>query len=293
MGQRIEDFHVLMVLCAHNESWFSALVRHVRNSFNASDAILERIVQSCQEEAFVSRCEHAPRTVCYHHDGVCGKVLPLAYDVLHLKACLPAKDRALLEPMLQEPLKTKEIHDSLDAFPSIQGIKDHRRVTHISHEWRWMSKQEAANKDIFGLQPPEQDVKKAKFTQEQQHLASLLIGIENSAPLKDDLFGHSHTTEGKSKDVSAFGSRKWRDFRRGGQDVPADLGGIHVCVDENCFRRLREVCKSITLREPSALLTGDKDDAKEEKELFQKLLQSPDQETEAILREHMGSATAL
>merc|ERR1711920_199635 len=97
--------------------------------------------------------------------------------------------------------------------------------------------------------------------------------------------------EAKSKEVSAFGSRKWRDFRRGGQDVPADLGGIHVCVDEDGFRRMQEVCSNLGLRPPSEMIS-DKEGT-EEKGVFQKLLQAPDEQNEAMIRELIGAATHL
>merc|ERR1712244_14262 len=61
-------------------------------------------------------------------------------------------------------------------------------------------------------------------TKRRCSVGSVLFGIESSAPQKSDFFGDKHGADAKSKATSAFGKRKWADYRPTDQGVPAQLG---------------------------------------------------------------------
>merc|ERR1712176_1267930 len=92
--------------------------------------------------------------------------------------------------------------------------------------------------------------------------------------------------EGKSNNLSAFGKPKWRSYRRGGQEVPADLGGMSVFINESKFEHLEEVCEAAQLGKPS---DGHQSGAPQESEMkfFRELLQSPVTEAGNIMEEHL------
>merc|ERR1712194_861056 len=100
---------------------------------------------------------------------------------------------------------------------------------------------------------------------------------------KDDLWGHTHGANATSKSVSAFGKRKWRDYRRGGQDVPADLGGIRVCVTEAGFQELQDLASSIKMRSPSDGCIRNIEEQEVELKLFRDLLQAPASDAARVL----------
>lgn len=92
-------------------------------------------------------------------------------------------------------------------------------------------------------------ISSAEVSERKQN--ALLFGVESSAPLKDDLFGNTHSVEAKSKDTSAFGKRKWRDYRKGGQEVPGDLGAVRVDITAASFARFQAIAGSLELCKPS------------------------------------------
>uniref|UniRef100_A0A7S2PGM2 Uncharacterized protein n=1 Tax=Zooxanthella nutricula TaxID=1333877 RepID=A0A7S2PGM2_9DINO len=113
----------------------------------------------------------------------------------------------------------------------------------------------------------------------------MLVGIESSAPLKEDVFGAQHATDGKSKEISAFGKRKWRDYRKGGQEVPAELGGARVTFNAGTFQRLVQVCDAANLSKPS---DGTSLSQESEQRLFKSLLVAPDKDISDILEDQLG-----
>merc|ERR1712176_529160 len=92
--------------------------------------------------------------------------------------------------------------------------------------------------------------------------------------------------EGKSNNLSAFGKPKWRSYRRGGQEVPADLGGMSVFINEAKFEHFKEVCEAAQLGKPS---DGHQAGGPQESEMkfFRELLQSPITEAGHIIEEHL------
>merc|ERR1712083_1126030 len=106
---------------------------------------------------------------------------------------------------------------------------------------------------------------------------------ESSAPLKHDLLGQAHNPDGISKEVSAFGKRKWRDYRTGGQDVPADIGGMRVSVDQDQFVKLQDLCGRLELCKPSQPFNEMSTAAEEH--VFKEILQSSYTELETIIEE--------
>merc|ERR1711920_1175908 len=123
--------------------------------------------------------------------------------------------------------------------------------------WEWVKRTAALAINVQGLQnlPGSWPL---QVRREIKPMNALLLGVESSAPLKRDLFGTAHNPDGKSKDTSAFGKRKWRDFRRGGQGVPADVGGIHLNVSKQQFELLQEICSRLRLCAPSDIVGGER-----------------------------------
>lgn len=130
--------------------------------------------------------------------------------------------------------------------------------------------EDASRRDVAGLVPPEDGF---HVIRETENIGGLLIGIEGSAPGKESFFSGKHNASAKSQEFSAFGKRKWADYRKGGEDVPADLGGMRVAVNTTKFSMLKDVCRRMELCKPSA---GYDPAQHAEKDFFQELLSSSD-----------------
>jgi hypothetical protein len=113
-------------------------------------------------------------------------------------------------------------------------------------------------------------------------LSAILIGVEGSAPQKANLFGHKHTAEGHSNELSAFGKRKWRDYRATGQGIPADMGGIRVQVNAGKMAHCERVLDKMPVSAPSDEATL------EEMTFFRHLLQASDEEALDLLNSKFG-----
>merc|ERR1719210_2467847 len=111
-----------------------------------------------------------------------------------------------------------------------------------------MTQEDALELNIPGMVPPND---RLQIVKETNNLSALLVGIEGSAPYKESFFGATHSVKAKVNDVSAFGSKKWREYRKGGQEVPADLGGMHCVIDESVFEDIMELCDKLDLIKPS------------------------------------------
>merc|ERR1712008_3678 len=159
-------------------------------------------------------------------------------------------------------------------------------IGRIRRVWAWARKDDALKMGIGGLTPPE-TAQPLRLHWRDEHIASLLVGIESSAPLKTDLFGVCHTTSAKSHVLSAFGKRKWRDFRKGRLRVPADLGGTQATMIREEFEEAVAKCIELGLSRPSATLTyGDSTSEQAERMLFRTLLRSTPAEGRELLQEH-------
>lgn len=117
-------------------------------------------------------------------------------------------------------------------------------------------------------------------------IGSLLFGLERSAPLKKDLFGGTHSPNSVSKDLSALGKRKWRDYRPCGQPVPADVGGMRVNINRDGLNDLVEVFSNVSLCKPTdGYVSGDLQRA--ERRLFGEILQASTEEANAAIERHI------
>jgi len=277
---------VLTVICLQHEAWFTAVTRYCQDVLGLSDAAVEKLLERCREDedaTYMYRSSEPPATVCHHHAISCPVDLPLVYDTLHLRAALRSEDRSLFAPILGQKEKVR-LTEERSELRGLGGCDPGFGA--VTREWKWLSIKAAQQCNTHGLVPPCHHWG-LKLTQETKNISTLLIGIESSAPLKQDFFGRTHGPDGSSKEVSAFGKRKWRDYRRAGEEVPADLGGLRANVDEDCFMQLHEVCGMLRLCRPSdgVLHTPEQ---RSEMELFRALLQDSDAEAGSILEDHLG-----
>eukprot|EP00927_Polykrikos_kofoidii_P012895 TRINITY_DN15606_c1_g2_i1.p1 TRINITY_DN15606_c1_g2~~TRINITY_DN15606_c1_g2_i1.p1 ORF type:complete len:1559 (-),score=248.16 TRINITY_DN15606_c1_g2_i1:101-4777(-) len=87
---------------------------------------------------------------------------------------------------------------------------------------------------------------------ERHSISSVLIGLEGSAPHMRSPFGTEHDTSGKSANISAVGARKWRAYRSNNAlQIPADIGGMHMCITRRLFEKLVSTCELIDLVDPA------------------------------------------
>jgi len=143
------------------------------------------------------------------------------------------------------------------------------------------SAEEDENSSVAGEEPMEAGVERSSTSSLRHPSGALLIGIEASAPQKMSLFGDWHGVHARSKGQSAFGKRKWRDYRACGE-VPASLGGMRVNINSGTFTSLQRLLSLVKLSLPSQPRRNEKEE-KEEKELFQQLLQATGPEARDLL----------
>jgi hypothetical protein len=198
---------------------------------------------------------------------------------------LKKKDMALFSNLCQPYFDTTESHCHLTNF----GNQNSAVIGHITRRFKWMGREEAESKGAVGLTPPEEHL---HIVRELGRLSALLIGIEGSAPHKENLFGGKHTAAAASADLTPWGGRKWRDYRSAGQEVPADLGGMRVDIDEAGFRNWTSLCEKANLCRPSQ---GHRESCREEKKLFRGLLSGADDEIARVLRDrlHFGISNVM
>ena len=100
--------------------------------------------------------------------------------------------------------------------------------------------------------------------------------------MKQSFFGQKHTHEATSNRFSAFGKRKWRDYRATRQGVPAEMGGVLVDVTSEKLAQLERVIKMMACSKPSDELNY------EEMKFFQSLLQGSDADVADLVIERFG-----
>jgi len=128
---------------------------------------------------------------------------------LRLVSQIHEKDKDMFAPLFKTaPMFTME--EEQDLFGLLGGSSG---TGILMREWRWIPREEALSCKVIGYSPPG-DGKSLMLHNEQKRINSLLVGIECSAPMKEDLWGNSHTPDAKPKEISAFGKRKWRDYRK-------------------------------------------------------------------------------
>jgi hypothetical protein len=272
----VEDVCMPTMLRKRHESWPEALTRCVQNHLNVSTAVADKLVEYCrkaEDEMCIYRCEGAP-TLCHHHCSNTAHI-DVEYQAFRFIARVDKHDHELLAPILHMNFQTTEGSVDLHGFgghPPAEGS--------VTREWGWMSKAEATRRNVRGLYPPED---RLEIVHETGHLSALLIGTEGCAPSKKSFFGSTHSAKAASAEIAAYGGRKWRDYRKGGQEVPADIGGMHCVVDEVAFDNLQRCCDVLNLRHPSEGYTGSADE-RYEKNVFRELLTLSHDQAEAYLR---------
>lgn len=294
----VEDSRVLAAVCRSKEPLNDAVLRLCRGTLALDDAATERLLDACDpDEAFTFRCGALP-TVCHHHEAALRQAslhgrLPLEYEALRLRLTVREQDLQLLGGAISEARFSTSEPRELHGFGGDAGAGGLPcGVGVVTHEWEWLSPEAAEELGVVGFVRPEAWLP-LSLAKERARVSSILVGIESSAPLKEDLFGHKHTPEAKSKEMSAFGKRKWRDYGKCGQEVPADLGGMRCTVSDVAFGRLRELCGALQLSRPSEASLSVGDEALDaERRLFQELLQSGVEDADRILEVHQRSQRA-
>jgi len=287
----VEDCRMPMAPRLRHEAWGDSLMRYAQTHLELSLDSAEGLVDLCrstesEEGTFcLYRCE-SPKTLCYQH-GEYATDLKVDYDAYRFLVRVPPKDAKILGPVMRPRFSTtneEQLHGFGGSSSSRGGAGS--RFGTITREWQWLPKEEAVRRCVPGLVLPK---KKFLVRRESGQLSALLLGIEGTAPMKESLFGGRHVGA-KSHQLSAFGKRKWRDYRNGGQEVPADLGGIHVTVDQSSFLKLREVVKELMMKPPSAgYVEGP--EQRVEKQLFRDLLSSTDNECAELIKIRLGIKT--
>jgi len=275
----VEDIRMPTLVRQRHESWTEAVSRMCDCDLKLSARATSHVVETCRQ-AQDDMCIYKmlrPATLCHHH-GAYGGGLQVEYKAYRFKFSLEKCVRHMFGPILKDAFTTTEEDVSVHKFGGHEYL---RGSSSISRDWTWVTKSEAAQLGAEGLDPPED---RLQIHRETDHVCSILMGIESSAPGKQDFFCGTHNIRAQSKDVSPFGGRKWRDYRKGGQEVPADIGGMHVCVDQESFGNLQALCNRVTLTLPSRRRGCSTTKLNQEKDLFRSILQSSDQEVAAILQ---------
>jgi len=242
---------------------------------------VERVIASCREdtsETFL--CKHdPPPSICHHHSAAVCDFIQQEYDALRFKVVIRPEDQHVFERLLRGAFETKE-SATLYGFAGLAPGKGT-----ITRQWAWISTDEASEMNVTGLSlcSSPSTIHVASKT---SHVNALLLGIECSAPMKEDFFGSTHLPNAKSKSFSAFGKRKWRDFRKGGQEVPADLGGIRMNMCQETFQSVQTLCEALKLCKPS---DGYNPCHSNEKEFFRSVLMASDCELEEFLSRYAVS----
>jgi len=289
----VDDVRTAVVTCLANEDWTVAVTRFCEQVLRLDDDAIEVLLDSVSGksgELFTSEIS-CPETFCHYHRSACGS-LPLKYMALHMQVKIRPAQRHMFKNLQTE---------SLDEFVTIQedmdlaGFGGLPRSANgpgvITREWEWMSLAEANREGVVGIAKPE-DATDLMLEKKEKRICTLLMGIEASAPLKEDFFGEAHTASGVSKAISAFGKRKWRDYRKGGQDVPADLGGMHMHVDWTKLQILQWVCEQLNLVKPSdGVKEATADSLETEKQLFKDILEDNQEGSLEKLRRRLESTT--
>jgi hypothetical protein len=248
-----------------------------------SEAAITYIIQNCEKQAMLYHSQPA-LTSCYRHMEACSCGITLIYEVLQLSICLDSKNRQLFAPLFpgeegHGPKTTFEENVDVFAFSPVQNKPS--TMGTIFRDWDWKSPDEMADDNVKGVNAP-LGATRLQLLREDLPISSLLIGIEGSAPLKECAFGLEHGVDGKSKHLSCFGKRKWRDFHNGSQQTPAEFGGMRVSINGERFDLFKKVCSELCLAKPSELKHLDQED-RDEAQTFRMLLRSSGQDIVRIL----------
>jgi len=288
-NHRVEDVRVAVIVRKRHESWTDAMRRLCQRQLQLGSEALDTVINRCRmamngdttipsgDELCIYECEGAP-SVCHHHGPDFLQLLPIEYQAYRFVLRLGKKDRTAFSHLMHTEFETVEHGMNLDGF----GETLRRARGSIARTWSWVPLSEALRMNVAGLLPPED---RLHIIHETEPLSAVLVGIEGAAPHKENCFGRKHGIHGVSSDSSSFGTRKWRDYRKGGQEVPADIGGMRVNIDQRAFDDFTFLIQNLDLSKPS---DGYKHDPRmrRERHLFRNLLMASDEEAEALLREH-------
>jgi hypothetical protein len=247
--------------------------RYCKTEFGLSEAAIAHVIQCCDNTAMLYHSTPASST-CYHHVEACSDGIPLVYEVLQLTVRIDNHSRQLFEPLfpVQDEIVVKTWEENVDVHGFSTLVNQPSTSGTIVREWKWMTSEELLDQKAKGIHAPPGATKLDVLTQ-RIPVSSLLVGIESCAPLKENIFGADHGLDAKSKELSAFGTRKWRDFRNGSQAVPSDIGGIRFSVNAARFAFFKKLCAEIALCQPSSCF-GQEQEPRDEIETFQLLLRS-------------------
>jgi len=238
----VDDVCVPTILRLRHESWELAVRRLCKNTLNLSAEAIDRVVHDCEQAddyVHIYECEPLP-SHCHHHMAhQSGVAVDFKAYRFH---CKISKNENLFKEIMKSKFSTDEEGTNLLGFGGLGPVKGK-----ICRQWEWLSMEEACQRKVAGLIPPQDGF---HVIRETEHISGILLGIEGSSPGKESFFGGKHTVTAKSQELSAFGERKWSDYRRGGEAVPADLGGMRVTVDDKKFRMLKEVCQRMICANP-------------------------------------------
>lgn len=280
----IVELQVPTTIRFRHESWNDAVARCFEKQWGMHASTTGAFIERCRKqegEMCVYACP-AVKSVCHHHETAVERYdgnLGLAYQAYRFVARFRESDTDEFQGLLQDSFSTLEedvqLHGLGNFAPDTIGSKQ--------RFWKWIPHAEAVAGDIPGVVPPED---RLQVIYESDNISSVLIGVEASAPHKENFFGGKHNISGIANEISAFGARKWKDFRRGLQEVPADIGGIHLSVDPDNFETLQGICQQMELTAPSKgrpTTESEKALLAAEKKLFRKLLEASDTQASAIL----------
>jgi len=281
IGQEMhkEEAGCITVVCRRDESWLTALTRHLRSVFKLADLAVKQILDGCREEAYLFTGNAVP-SFCYRHMEACGSDIKLHYDVILLQSVISMRDARVFKSIMSPRFHTVEENLDLQGFngqlSQVQG--------RMTRQWMWADRLQVA--------PVPDEAQKLKVLVRHVHISSLLIGMESSAPLKEDLFGNEHNMAAQSKTTSAFGKRKWRDYRHLSQTVPAEMGGIRMSITGDVVNVLEQAMEKLDISKPSQMASTvqDRDKVSKERDFFKQLLFSTDAGADAVLRDKLGLA---
>eukprot|EP00929_Paragymnodinium_shiwhaense_P105311 TRINITY_DN7025_c0_g1_i2.p1 TRINITY_DN7025_c0_g1~~TRINITY_DN7025_c0_g1_i2.p1 ORF type:complete len:1732 (-),score=370.65 TRINITY_DN7025_c0_g1_i2:177-5372(-) len=285
---KLEDRRVITVLAVRDKPWMMQLSKYLHDVFKLSESAVAHLMDCLCEDARlagpgpaeVAEGEPGDSVGFNHVDATVGLpvVIPLVYDAIYLRCRVSDKDLEKLMLFAKQEFQTVEHDVDLRGFAG-----ECLSVGSLVREWKWFPKAEAEQKKMVGFMSPEGS-QELDLTRELRHVSSIMFGIENSAPLKSDHFGAAHGVDGKSKEISVCGKRKWRDYRKGGQEVPADLGGMLAYVDTERFAEIQRVCHELKIS-PGVEANAATPETNKEKDFFKQLLQASDESIAQVLED--------
>lgn len=263
----------ISIIVRHGEDLASAISRHLCKVFQLCNSAVVHVIRCHQEKPEEISLLSVDNPMSRQHAflNVCG--LTLHYHTLRIVVKITEKEERLFSCILNPSFSTTE--------------EDHEMASCVvSRTWSWLPAKEMGEcwetypsnaqnvSEEFALKPANED------------LGAILIGIECSAPFKEDVFGGIHGPSGSSKSRSAFGKAKWRDWRQGSQDIPADYGGTRIVLNPTRMQLLNQIFEEYNMKAHEGVHSLECDD--KAKELFRDLLPCDDEGVRKILADRFN-----